>query len=264
MSIWFSESFPNIFTHPGIDFFRVVSHGHGCVATTNIHRGELIASIRYSDCIVAEDETDLMEEIFNNFNNNGCRFGKYIHKVVESGVLDVVPVVWENRDEFERVGSLKWLMKAVEHVRDMPRWVTAYMLSRSFSHPDGIATVPLADMFNHSTLNWNTRIREMEDSYVFYAERDIVEGEEVLSNYGDEYDVMSMMVTHGFVDDGMSEGRIYFENGIVVDVDKELVDGVRLPAIINVSKIENILVRKLAEIENRNITFLTNVVEKKN
>jgi hypothetical protein len=82
-------------------------------------------------------------------------------------------------------------------------WVAAFMLSRCFHSQREefpVAAVPLADQFNHSTLLFNTRLREVDkEGFFFYAERCISKGEEILNNYGID-SAHEMMVTHGFVD----------------------------------------------------------------
>jgi hypothetical protein len=96
----------------------------------------------------------------------------------------------------------------------IPTTAFAYMLSRSFvseSDRGSIASVPFGDMFNHSTVNWNTRIREITDEkrFVFYAERDIEKNGQIYNNYGQQSG-LEMMATHGFIDQEMNFSEIVF------------------------------------------------------
>ncbi len=200
--------FPQIYINHKVDVFKHVSDevGYGVVATENIQIGELLVFIPFDACIIAESEIFLTNKIAKSVNNTP--WSEYISFIMHSNVLSHVPVLWSDHSSLK--GSLKFLLDSiVGDLSDIPKWAAAYMLSRSFEieRPGGspsIASVPVADLFNHSTLDWNTRIRQCEDGFRFFAEKNIFSGTQIFNNYGID-DQILMFLTHGFIDDGLKE-----------------------------------------------------------
>ena len=240
---WVQQDFGSkIYLNPKIDFFHESRSdmGFGCVALDDIHRGELLLSVPYNCCLWPDTddchecpEVRLMRSIVAEHSNGDSRWRSYLEHVQMSGSLDAVPVMWPSGwNTTVKGSSLGYLYSSIVHplvaLDDIPKWVIAFMLSRSFAServPDAIATVPFADQFNHSTDSFNTRIREIveENRFVFYAETGIARGEEIYNCYG-ALGPLEMFVTHGFTD-GTQEDVIIFPTSLMADGDGEA-DGI--------------------------------------
>ena len=234
-------------------FGKISGKGYGCIANRDIEKGTLLLSVLFEDCIIGKDEIELMEKILLHYGDNS-KWTKYIDHVLDSKVLEYVPIMWSDLTELKMVCSLRALMSVVEDtmvlVNDyVPRWVIAFVLSRSFSiqgGDGGIAIVPFGDMFNHSSNGWNTRLIEGEYGYMFYAEQFIHTGDEIFNHYGEDFDVMTMMITHGFFDDVVDSGNVYvgIDDGVIV-----FPSGEYQGDLIDTEVIKNDLVKKLAKID---------------
>ena len=245
------QLFPQIYINHKVDVLKYVSDevGHGVVATENIQIGELLVFIPFDACIIGESEIFLANKIAESVNNTP--WSEYISFIMHSNVLSHVPLLWSDHSSLK--GSLKFLHDSiVGDLSDFPKWAAAYMLSRSFeierwgSSPS-IASVPVADMFNHSTLDWNTRIRQCEDGFRFFAEKNIFSGTQIFNNYGIDEQIL-MFVTHGFIDEGLRQNVLY----IPVSLLREEDDGG--------SRDEDILIRIEVE-EAKCFQFLDSVPE---
>ena len=193
--------FPDVFLSEAVDFFHPFGApwGRGCLARACISRGTLLAAIPHADCMHSG-----AEEIFANSKNSQSKFFRYIHQVIDSGTLSDVTSVWSSAS---LGGSLRNMVEVclLSQVGDScPGWAVAYHVSRGFgSDKLGLASVPFGDLFNHSDLSWQTRIREDEEGFKFFAESDISQGEQIFNSYtgggNDECsDFVSFFATHGF------------------------------------------------------------------
>ena len=185
--------------------------GLGCIALESIDEGELLLSVPFNECIWPSDShEDPFAGLLRSISTNQ---GDHLKNIRESGSLDHLPVM-EGLQSINLLSSLGNVFIALTspYTDKFPRWVLALALSRCFdseSQNGTIAFVPYADQFNHSTRCWNTRIRETSDgAFCFYAETRIEKNSEILNNYGIESDI-EMWVTHGFVDDGLTDSVIY-------------------------------------------------------
>ncbi len=205
--------FPKILINPKLEIRNSVA-GNGVFATDDISIGELLGFIPFDSCILGESEFSLAKKISDSRTNS--LWSQYISFIVDSGLLNCIPLMWPDTSSLK--GSLRVLHLSIisDLSPDIPSWAFAYMLSRSFEvegfPPYTIASVPFGDLFNHSTKNWNTRIRECEDGFRFFAENEIFRGHEIFNNYGiDEQHLM--MITHGFFDDGLRTDVMYISAG---------------------------------------------------
>ena len=194
-----------------VDFFHYFGseRGYGCIAKQDISKGELLLQVPYEDCLWGKDEVDLLHVI------KAAAGDVHLERVRSSGSLDAVildplPVVGKCSFSFLYDQTIKPLINL-----GFEDWIVAYMLSRCFrsfrGEGFGLAAVPMADQFNHSLRNFNTRFREIveEKVFVFFAECDIKKGDEILNNYGIESD-LEMMLTHGFVENINDLNEIVF------------------------------------------------------
>ena len=228
------DYFPSLVVNPKIDFFHDFGppFGLGCRATESIETGELLLSVSYDDCIwpatPEADESGLFLAIEYALNDPNSKWFSYVNRVRSSGCLNIVPCMWPQSCIHSITGtSLGYVINACGSENTYARISTtalAYMLSRSFvseSERGSIASVPFGDMFNHSTFEWNTRIREIVDEkrFVFYAERDIEENAQIFNNYGQQSG-LEMMATHGFIDKGMNVSEIFFPLSLMTEETK--------------------------------------------
>jgi hypothetical protein len=209
---WIHDSlFPTVWRNPKVDFFRYIDQqlGHACFAKEPISVGETLLTVPFSACLTGKDEQVLVRVISEAATGACPDWAQYLTFILSSGVLNVVPILWDEKEEISRIPSLSAVCECL-YSKLPPTWESAYMLSRSFEFHDGrIASVPFGDMFNHSTERWNTRIREMDDSFQFIAESDIAVDEEILNNYGDWFDAITMFATHGFFEQSMIRETVY-------------------------------------------------------
>ena len=208
------SQFPDVFVHKDVGFHDFGdSCGWGCVAKSNIPSGTLLMQIPHSACICGTSELDLAQNILAQFRLKTGRLYEYISRVFDSGSLDDLLKIWQNVDRY-RCTSLSAVLacmqtKCLNNCTSMCMCVhaLAYMYSRSFeSEFHTIASVPFGDIFNHSSKEWSTRIREDVCGFSFFSERDVSAGEQIFNNYGnDVLDCTLMMATHGFDSGDMCE-----------------------------------------------------------
>ena len=218
------QLFPTIFINSKIDLLHFVSVdiGYGVYAVSEIEQGELLVEIPFTECILASDQKCLAQKISDYQKDS--KWSEYISFIIDSGVLEKVPIMWENKRGI--CGSFKFLLESISaDLPDVPKWASAYMLSRSFEledSTDSIASVPVADLFNHSTINFQTRIRQCETGFRFYAESPIQAGCEIFNNYGID-DTLTMMATHGFYDKQLISNLVY------IPIDDDVSSMLRIP-----------------------------------
>ena len=222
------KNFPQIFSSPKVDFFHNYGKvkGLGCIALHDIEGGELLLSVPYADCVwphVGWDESEigLLTQVSQSLSAED-RFTEYLQSAVEAASSSMQRIAQETFSSFENMYRL-----SVEPLlAKFDERIVALLLSRCFASDHGsIAAVPLADQFNHSTLHWNTRIREDVEKRVFYfiAERKIFKNDEILNNYGIN-NVVEMFVTHGFVDAGLCDSVIVFPTALMKETFSGLID----------------------------------------
>ena len=235
------QLFPTIFIHPKIDVFRFISPsiGYGVVAVAEIEQGELLAEIPFSECIIAPNQKLLAEKIARNQQDS--KWSEYISFILESGVLNNVPIMWTNVSGIS--GSLKFLLESIHaDFPNVPRWASAYMLSRSFEIEDdntsSIASVPIGDLFNHSTKAYNTRIRQYDNGFRFYAESKISAGCEIFNNYGID-DSLTMFATHGFWDTDLITNIVFIPIKFLLETTTEEDEQFLLQIVIDENNIAN-------------------------
>ena len=97
--------------------------------------------------------------------------------------------------------------------------MSSIAFSRCFAlHEEGLYFVPYADMFNHSTSQWHTRVRHDSEGVWMYAEEEIGQDDEVLNFYGN-YSAIWMLVTHGFFEELPKS-----ERGLLIDLGDSFAD----------------------------------------
>jgi hypothetical protein len=196
--------------------------------------------VPFSDCITAEDERCLVEKISVSEN-------VHIRRIRENKCLDhlaISPRILCSNNSISNVYNAT----VRPHLSNNPLWSVRLMMSRCFGYLDsGIAYVPLADQFNHSTLEFHTRIRQEQDAYVFYAESRIEKNREIFSNYGIDSEI-EMFVSHGFVDAGMLDSFVYLRLGEGLLVKVNVKDPAIFPPELNVYDNRALLVRLLADV----------------
>ena len=207
-------AFPEIYCSPKVDFFHLFGNerGNGCVALNDIEEGELLLSVPFDDCVWPSDgdediEIRLLRTIASKLEAND-RFSDYIRASVVAASSSLVRIAEGTLSSYENL----FHATVDPLLADFERDLVALLLSRCFaSDAAGIAAVPLADQFNHSTLSWNTRLREDIEGrkFFFISERKIFKGEKVLNYYGID-NTVEMQVTHGFVDEGLCDSLIVF------------------------------------------------------
>jgi hypothetical protein len=235
------QLFPTIFINPKIDVFRFISPsiGYGVFAVAEIEQGELLAEIPFSECIIASNQKLLAEKIARNRQDS--KWSEYFSFVLDSGVLNNVPIMWDNVSGIS--GSLKVLLESIKaDFPNVPRWASAYMLSRSFEIEDendsSIASVPIGDLFNHSTNAYNTRIRQDENGFRFYAESKISAGCEIFNNYGID-DSLTMFATHGFWDTDLITNMVFVPIKFLLETTTEEDEHFLLQIVIDENNIAN-------------------------
>jgi hypothetical protein len=234
------DEFKSLYINPRIHLSDQAVCGRGFLASDDIPEGELLMRISFDDCLWPSDpslpeQIALAQSIQEHFRDPNGKFHKYISEVIESKSLDNLPCMWDScLIEKYRGSSFFHLFNALmsDCPPDLDRIFFAYMLSRSFvsfNGPGHIGSVPIGDLFNHSTLEWNTRIRESGNFFEFYSEKFIPKNFEILNLYGNEYCDLEMMMTHGFIDRGLNSSCIMFpvslmsEDGMADDPTSPLV-----------------------------------------
>lgn len=213
------RSFPNpaplvsLYVNEKVDFFHYFDNekGYGCVAKEQIAEGELLLSVPYEECVWPDpDNEDPVIGLLSSLSRSDLY---HITRVKESKVLEPILPFTGLPEKIKSVScSITHVFESL--VRPLfntsyHRWMVALLLSRCFSGKgSSIAFVPMADQFNHSSVAANTHIRETDEGFVFFAERAISIGEEILNDYGIESDI-EMYVTHGFVCDGLKNSFVY-------------------------------------------------------
>lgn len=188
--------------------------------------GEKLLFIPYHNCLWPRENQDplsgLVEAIADASENSGSAWHDYINHIREIGSLNHLPVFSELTGYSSVANVYRSLVLPLKE--QYSSWAVGLALSRCFSsenREEGIAFVPFADQFNHSTNSWNTRIREDSKGFMFFAEKNIEKGEEIFNNYGIESDI-EMWVTHGFVDDGLNTSLIYIPLSLLKRDDSSL------------------------------------------
>jgi hypothetical protein len=221
------------------------SIGYGIFAKKLFNVGEEILFVPFECCItpsVLPQELDQVPEEIRlahaiakahdrsrSTESEYRQWHMYIEFVLQSNGLAVVPCMWSDDERKARLaaGSLKYMYDStILHLTEIanrlgiPIWAVAYMLSRSFvktnDNSTGITCVPFADLFNHSSIHWNTRIRQCDEGFRFVAERGPIEpGREFFNCYSldtsdGSFDWISMMITHGFIEStGLPSDVVY-------------------------------------------------------
>lgn len=183
--------------------------GNGVVAKRKILQGELLLRVPYEDCLWPKDQLDeagLITSINTVLHDLNHPLYSRLRKIIDSKVLEAVPLFGKHHELFTTSdSSVSFLYRAMIEGIGLDRSDAAkIMVSRCFASSSkfgSIAYVPFADDFNHSTNAWNTRIRE-DDGFLFYAESEIQEKEEIRNCYGIETGV-EMYLTHGFLEDAL-------------------------------------------------------------
>ena len=208
-----------LWRHPSIDFFREgFKEGRGCLALEAIKAGTLILHAPLECCLVPSSidstvELAMIHRIKKALEDEGDALHEYLRGLRGRDEFKSHPVTWTDfRMEEELGGTLlidvykatvgNWFTNGILPDDETTRFATAVMLSRCFEHElVGLALVPFADQFNHSSNNWHTRIREDgANGFCMYAERDIAAGDQIFNFYG-PYSNPWLLLTHGFTED---------------------------------------------------------------
>ncbi len=220
--------------------------GFGCIALEPLEAGEVILKVPFEDCVWPIDESEdqfknLLISLKRVYLDSNNKWFDYLDNIHKSGSLNDLPIMSGQVCGTSSVSNLfKILVSPYLDDITIPNWLVALGLSRCFDsecRSEGIAFVPFADQFNHSTPNWNTRLREEDDHFIFYAERRIEANEEILNNYGIDTTV-EMWTTHGFIDDGLIEDIIYIPLSFLRESDILNEDGEDVILRINVNSKE--------------------------
>ena len=207
-----------IYCNPNVDFFfeGFAEGGRGCLALTDIPTGLLLVHAPLASCLFPiHDSTDpevaLVRRIVESLNDRSSDHHEYL-KALSPADFSSHPVMWPMEVLNKRMDGLvlknvyaqsieKWFSGGILPDTSEYRFATAVMLSRAFAHDQvGIAFVPFADQFNHSSTQWQTRIREDgADGFRMYAEKDILKGEQIFNSYGQVSDAW-LFLTHGFTE----------------------------------------------------------------
>jgi len=217
-----------IWKHPDVDFFAEFPDGRGCQAKIDIPAGALLLHAPISACIFPEsgDELDLVRLVVEILETPGSRYHEYLSALRTRDFSDH-PVMWAAADLAHRFQGMsllgvyrssigRWFAEGVLPETNVFRFATAVMLSRGFSHETaGIAIVPFADQFNHSSRGWQTRIREDSAGFCMYAEESISAGEQIFNFYGEVSDFW-LLLTHGFTE---APGANPFNYSILISIE---------------------------------------------